>query len=82
MIASAAMPAYIAVLCIFPFHLMTLQHVRTDLTCACSLPIAIAKRKCSSWKQDPPQSSITDFRHFSMLTRRRVALMQVVENAV
>jgi hypothetical protein len=34
MIPSAAVPAYIAVLCIFPFRLVTLQHVRTDPTCA------------------------------------------------
>ena len=76
------MPAYIAVLCIFPFHLVTLQHVRTDYTCACSLPIAFVKHKRPSGKYGPPQSSINGFRYFSMLTRRRFALMQVFENAV
>ena len=44
MIVSAAIPAHIAVLCMFPIRLVTLQHARTDLTCACSLPLAIAKR--------------------------------------
>jgi len=71
-----------AVFCIFPFRLETLQHIRTDLTCARSLPLAIAKRSHGRHGRLLSQSSITDFTHFPMLTTRRFALMQVVENAV
>jgi hypothetical protein len=83
MIVSAAMPVHIAVLCISPIRPVTLQHVRTDL----DMCTQSSTRHCQAfsweiWTPALPQSSITDFTHFSMLTRRRFALMQVVENAV